>query len=59
MPRRGFNIHRSTVHTFRALFKCHGSQATNKFKLIKPAKVVMIGSSQTWQVTERGIIEFE
>ena len=45
--------------TFKALFKCHGSKATNKFKLIKPAKVVMIGSSQTWQLTERGIIEFK
>ena len=59
MPRRGFNINRSTVDTFKALFKCHGSKATNKFKLIKPAKVVMIGSSQTWQLTERGIIEFK
>jgi hypothetical protein len=59
MPRRGFNINRSTVDTFKALFKCHGSKATNKFKLIKPAKLVMIGSSQTWQLTERGIIEFE
>jgi hypothetical protein len=59
MPRRGFNINRSTVDTFKALFKCHGSKATSKFKLIKPANVVIIDNSQTWKLTERGIIEFE
>ena len=56
-------INEHNYHTiaafFECMFKCQGSQATDKFKLIKPAKVVMIGSSQTWQVTERGIIEFE
>jgi hypothetical protein len=59
MPRRGFNLNRSTVDTFKALFQCMGSKATNKFKLMKPAKVVMIDSSQNWQLTEKGIIEFE
>jgi hypothetical protein len=62
-PKRGIKINEHNYHTITAFFECmfkyHGSQATNKFKLIKPAKVVMIGSSQTWQVTERGIIEFE
>ncbi|MDZ7957864.1 MAG: hypothetical protein RMY34_08140 [Aulosira sp. DedQUE10] len=59
VPRRGFNINRSTVDTFKALFKCQGSKVTSKFKLIKPAKVVMIGNSSNWQLIERGIIEFE
>ena len=62
-PKGGMKINEHNYHTITAFFECmfkyHGSQATNKFKLIKPAKVVMIGSSQTWQVTERGIIEFE
>jgi hypothetical protein len=62
-PKGGMKINEHNYHTiaafFECMFKCQGSQATDKFKLIKPAKVVMIGSSQTWQVTERGIIEFE
>jgi len=59
MPKRGFNINRSTVDSLKALFKCQGSKVTSKFKLIKAAKVSMIGNSQTWQLNERGIIEFE
>jgi hypothetical protein len=59
MPRRGFNLNRSTVDTFKALFQCRGSKTISKFKLLKPAKVVMIDSSQNWQLTEKGIIEFE
>ncbi|MBD2663530.1 hypothetical protein B6N60_03426 [Richelia sinica FACHB-800] len=59
MPKRGFGFSRSTIDTFRALFQIRGSKVTSKFKLLKPAKVVMIGSSQTWQLTEKGIIEFE
>ncbi|MTJ52373.1 hypothetical protein FJR38_06665 [Anabaena sp. UHCC 0253] len=59
MPRKHLNINRATVESIRILFECKGSKATSKFKLLKPAKVVMIGNSQTWQLTERGIIEFE
>ncbi|MEA5577358.1 hypothetical protein [Anabaena sp. UHCC 0451] len=59
MPKRGFSFSRSTIDTFRALFQIRGSRVTSRFKLLKPAKVVMIGSSQTWQLTEKGIIEFE
>ncbi len=59
MPRRGFKINRSTVDTFKALFQFRGSKVPSKFKLIKPAQVAMIINSQTWQLTERGIIEFE
>ncbi|MDP5337589.1 MAG: hypothetical protein NWQ28_03315 [Nodularia sp. (in: cyanobacteria)] len=59
MPRRGFKINRSTVDTFKALFQFRGSKVPSKFKLIKPAQVAMIANSQTWQLTERGIIEFE
>lgn len=59
MPRRGFKLNRSTVDTFRALFQCQGSKATSKLKLLKPATVVMIDNTKNWQLTEKGIIEFE
>ncbi|MEA5581770.1 hypothetical protein VB620_10520, partial [Nodularia harveyana UHCC-0300] len=61
MPKNGLKINRATVESLEALFDFQGSKVTSqsKFKLIKPAKVAVIVTSQSWQLTERGIIEFE
>ncbi|MFM2060808.1 MAG: hypothetical protein RLZZ507_478 [Cyanobacteriota bacterium] len=58
MPRKHLNINRATIESLKVLFE-YQTKATNKFKLLKPAKVVMIENTKTWQLTEKGIIEFE
>ncbi|MBE9058056.1 hypothetical protein [Sphaerospermopsis sp. LEGE 08334] len=58
MPIKYLTINQTTVASLRVIFEYQGKE-TSKFKLIKPAKVVMIENTKTWQLTEKGIIQFE
>jgi hypothetical protein len=61
LPKINLRINQYSYETTKALFECHGYQLEhyNKFKLIKPAKVILLSSEeQTWQINELGILEF-
>jgi hypothetical protein len=58
MPIKYLTINQTTVSSLRVIFAYQGKE-TSKFKLVKPARVVMIEKTRTWELIEKGIIEFE
>ncbi len=59
IPRKHLSINRVTLESLLALFDYQDIPNKKKFKLLKPAKAVLLTGSQNWQITERGVIKFE
>ena len=60
VPSKSFRITDNNYKTVQALFRCSGYQRghSERFELIKPAKVSSRSSNQQWQLEEPGILEF-
>ncbi|QXE24716.1 hypothetical protein B6N60_03424 [Richelia sinica FACHB-800] len=60
VPKYHHKINSHSYETFSILFECRNYEQSTKenFRLIKPGKVNYLSNQQTWQLEERGIIEF-
>ena len=60
VPRHNIKINEYNSKTVANLFECQGYQSEySGFQLIKPAKVSAISKGETWQLVERGILQFD
>ena len=60
VPRHNIKINEYNSKTIANLFECQGYQSEySGFQLIKPAKVSAISKGETWQLVERGILQFD
>ena len=60
VPRHNIKINEYNSKTVENLFECQGYQSEySGFQLIKPAKVSAISKGETWQLVERGILQFD
>jgi hypothetical protein len=59
-PKYHHKINSHSYQTFSTLFECRNYEQSTKenFRLIKPGKVNWLNNQETWQLEERGIIEF-
>ncbi|PSB04291.1 hypothetical protein C7B64_04790 [Merismopedia glauca CCAP 1448/3] len=58
LPKQNLKINEYNYSTVEVLFECRNYDANySDYKLVKPARVQMV-SGGTWQLQERGIIEF-
>ncbi|GGA57884.1 hypothetical protein [Okeania sp. KiyG1] len=59
VPKNYFKVNEYTSETVANLFECQGYQPEySGFKLIKPARVSAISIGETWQLVERGVLQF-
>ncbi|ABG50542.1 hypothetical protein Tery_1184 [Trichodesmium erythraeum IMS101] len=60
VPRHNIKINEYNSKTVANLFECQGYRPEySGFQLIKPAKVSAISKGETWQLVERGILQFD
>ena len=60
VPKHNIKINEYNSKTVVNLFECQGYQSEySGFQLIKPAKVSAISKGETWQLVERGILQFD
>ena len=60
VPRHNIKINEYNSKTVANLFECQGYRPESSgFQLIKPAKVSAISKGETWQLVERGILQFD
>ena len=58
-PKNNIKINQYNLDMVANLFECQGYwSGYSGFKLIKPARVSAISKGETWQVVERGILQF-
>ena len=59
IPKKGIKINIYNYEAIEALFICHNYQSeySNKFELVKPAKVSAISQGETWQLQEKGELQ--
>ena len=59
VPKNNIRINSHSLNTVENLFECQGYQPEySGFQLIKPARVSTISRGETWQVVERGVLQF-
>ena len=59
IPKSKLKINEFNRETVEVLFECQGYQPEySGFQLIKPARVSAISKGETWQLVERGILQF-
>jgi hypothetical protein len=59
VPKNNIKINEHSLNTVANLFECQGYWfGYSGFKLIKPARVSAISRGETWQVVERGVLQF-
>ena len=59
VPKNNIKINEYNLNTVANLFECQGSRSGySGFQLIKPARVSAISRGETWQVVERGVLQF-
>ena len=59
VPKNNIRINPYNLNTVEHLFECQGYQpGYSGFQLIKPARVSAISRGETWQVVERGVLQF-
>ena len=60
VPKYKININEHNLDTVENLFECQEYRPEySGFQLIKPAKVSAISKGETWQLVERGILQFD
>ena len=60
VPKNNIKINEYNLNTVANLFECQGYRPEySGFQLIKPAKVSAISKGETWQLVERGILQFD
>lgn len=52
------SINEHNLKTVQAMFECRGYSLNKEFVLIQPAKVIAINDGKQWQLTTKGILEF-
>ena len=59
VPKNNIKINEYSLETVQNLFECQGYRSGySGFQLIKPARVSAISRVETWQVVERGVLQF-
>ncbi|MCL2935156.1 MAG: hypothetical protein MGU50_00470 [Trichodesmium sp. MAG_R02] len=59
VPKNNIKINEHSLNTVANLFECQGYRSGySGFQLIKPARVSAISRGETWQVVERGVLQF-
>ena len=59
VPKNNIKINEYSLERVTNLFECQGYRSGySGFKLIKPARVSAISRGETWQVVERGVLQF-
>ena len=59
VPKNNIKINEYNLNTVANLFECQGYRSGySGFQLIKPARVSAISRGETWQVVERGVLQF-
>jgi hypothetical protein len=59
VPKNNIKINEHSLNTVANLFECQGYRSGySGFKLMKPARVSAISRGETWQVVERGVLQF-
>ena len=59
VPKNNIKINEYNLNTVANLFECQGYRSGySGFKLMKPARVSAISRGETWQVVERGVLQF-
>ncbi|MDE5121042.1 MAG: hypothetical protein O4965_13415, partial [Trichodesmium sp. St19_bin1] len=60
VPKNNIKINEYNLNTVANLFECQGYRSGySGFQLIKPARVSAISRGETWQVVERGVLQFD